>query len=423
MIAADIIGPFPRSSHGFEYLLIIMDMFTRYIECIPIRNANAVTIKRMMTKHIFLRYGSPDVVLSDNGSPFKNEELEKYYDKLGITPMYVSSYHPQANPVERVNQTVKTMIVSFLEKSHTKWDEHIDELAFAYNTAIQDTTGESPAFLNYGRHPKLPGSLRQKEDLECLNNLDKEAIEDWKLRMNNLHKVYDVVTTRIRKAQDRQAKYFNKKHREVILEIGDIVLRRNRILSSAADKIAAKLAPKYNGPYVVTAKISTNIYEITDRQGESCGPVHVKDLKRYHGNQEEFYTDEDEELSEISESSEELNKKDNKSKPKLIKKRRGRPRKTRLLVKRHTLKTRSNSSKQPKKAQLNLKKVDKNLVKDNSIVAETAPENLVKRAPGRPKGSTKKKVNIEIDLGPRQTRASAKKQTENYNVSFNLRIP
>ena len=96
---------------------------------------------------------------------------------------------------------------------------------------------------------------------------------------HDLHKVDDVVTTRIRKAQDRQAMYFNKKHREVTLEIGDIVLRRNRILSSAADKIAAKLAPKYNGPYVFTAKVSTNIYEITDSQGESCGPVHVKDLK------------------------------------------------------------------------------------------------------------------------------------------------
>ena len=59
------------------------------------------------------------------------------------------------------------MIRSFLEKSHTKWDEHIDELAFSYNTAIQDTTGAPPAFFNYGRHPKLPGSLRQKEDLEC----------------------------------------------------------------------------------------------------------------------------------------------------------------------------------------------------------------------------------------------------------------
>ena len=103
MIATDITGPFPRSSHGFEYLLIIIDMFTRYIKCIPIRNANAVTIKRMMTKCIFLRYGLPDVILSDNVSEFKNEELEKFYDQMGVTPMNVAPYHPQANPVDKPN--------------------------------------------------------------------------------------------------------------------------------------------------------------------------------------------------------------------------------------------------------------------------------------------------------------------------------
>ena len=91
-----------------------------------------------MTKHIFLRYGSPDVILSDNGSPFKNEELEKYYEKLGITPMYVPPYHQQTNPVERINETVKTIIVSFLEKSHTKWDEHIDELSFAHKKMFHE---------------------------------------------------------------------------------------------------------------------------------------------------------------------------------------------------------------------------------------------------------------------------------------------
>ena len=56
---------------------------------------------------------------------------------------------------------------------------------------------------------------------------------------------------------------------------------------------------KYNGPCVITGKISTDIYEITDRQGDSCGLVDVKDLKRYYGNQDEFYTYEDEKLIEI----------------------------------------------------------------------------------------------------------------------------
>lgn len=79
------------------------------------------------------------------------------------------------------------MIVSFLKNSHTKWDEHIDELIFAFNTAIEDTTGESLAFFNYVRHPKLPRSLRQREDLECIGNSieNEEAIEDWKVQILN----------------------------------------------------------------------------------------------------------------------------------------------------------------------------------------------------------------------------------------------
>lgn len=394
MIAVDITGPFPRSSSGHESLLIVMDMFTRYIECIPIRKANAVTIKRMLMQRIFLRYGAADVILSDNGSEFQNEELETFYADLGITPMYVPPYHPQANPVERVNRTVKTMIVSFLEKSHTKWDEHVVEIAFAYNTAIHDTTGASPAYLNYGRHPKLPGSLRQREDLQCLQYLDKEALAVWKERMDDLYDFYDVVSSRVRKAQIRQAKYFNKKHREVVFEIGDIVLKRNRILSSAANKIAAKLAPKYNGPFVVTNRISANIYELRDRQGNESGQVHVKDLKRYYGNSHEYYADQ---TSSVEDSS--------KTKTKTM---RGRPRKTRVIVKRLTI---GKPQTFKNRLKLNLSKTI-NAANDSTIVTPVAPEALGKRRRGRPKGSKKTEIELAetLTLSPRRTRASAKRE-------------
>ena len=34
MVAADIKGPFPRSTQGNEYILIFEDLFSRWIECI-----------------------------------------------------------------------------------------------------------------------------------------------------------------------------------------------------------------------------------------------------------------------------------------------------------------------------------------------------------------------------------------------------
>ena len=56
--------------------------------------------------------------------------------------------------------------------------------------------------------------------------------------------------------------------------MGDVVSRHNHVLSSAANKVTAKLAPKFNGLYVVTVKIGKNVYEIKDRLSESCGPIH-----------------------------------------------------------------------------------------------------------------------------------------------------
>ena len=41
VVAADVMGPYTRSKKGFEYVLIFMDMFTRWIEPVALRKSNA----------------------------------------------------------------------------------------------------------------------------------------------------------------------------------------------------------------------------------------------------------------------------------------------------------------------------------------------------------------------------------------------
>ena len=81
-----------------------------------------------------------------------------------MTHTIIPPYHAQANPVERVNRTMKTMITSYLENNHRDWDLYVLELTYAYNTAVQESTGLSPAFLNLGRQPAPPISLRRLEE-------------------------------------------------------------------------------------------------------------------------------------------------------------------------------------------------------------------------------------------------------------------
>ena len=59
--AGDIIGPLPRTSKGFEYILVLQDLFTRWVEATPIRKANAKTVVRELNRKIFLRFGCPEV--------------------------------------------------------------------------------------------------------------------------------------------------------------------------------------------------------------------------------------------------------------------------------------------------------------------------------------------------------------------------
>ena len=44
VVAGDITGPFVKSKLGHEYILIFQELFTRWVECIPIRKANSKTV-------------------------------------------------------------------------------------------------------------------------------------------------------------------------------------------------------------------------------------------------------------------------------------------------------------------------------------------------------------------------------------------
>lgn len=80
-------------------------------------------------------------------------------------------------------------------------------------------------------------------------------------------------------AQNRQEKYYNAKHRDISYEIGDIVWAKNRILSAVAQAIAAKLSPKYAGPFIVKARLGMNLYQLENEDGIDVGKVAVCDLK------------------------------------------------------------------------------------------------------------------------------------------------
>ncbi|XP_011174704.2 uncharacterized protein K02A2.6-like [Solenopsis invicta] len=127
MIAADIMGPLPRSKSGFAYILVIQDLFTKWVECRVLRAANGKKIRETLEDLILSRWGTPKFLVTDNGTEFVNQTLPAFAQEYGITHTTVPPYYPQAKPrgEELRTGSPKTSDLSFgkgelvLKKQHT----------------------------------------------------------------------------------------------------------------------------------------------------------------------------------------------------------------------------------------------------------------------------------------------------------------
>ena len=89
---------------------------------------------------------------------------------LDIKKTRTTAYHPQSDGmVERFNQTFEAQLSKFADHSQRDWDQHIPFLLMAYQSAMQDTTGNTPARIMLGRESPvtcgpMPWSTRRRAD-------------------------------------------------------------------------------------------------------------------------------------------------------------------------------------------------------------------------------------------------------------------
>lgn len=57
--------------------------------------------------------------------------------------------------VERFNKMLLNMLETLREYKKAGWAAHVSTLTHAYNAAIHESTGFSPYFLMFGRHPRI----------------------------------------------------------------------------------------------------------------------------------------------------------------------------------------------------------------------------------------------------------------------------
>lgn len=170
-VAMDFLGPLPSN----DYLLVMVDYFSRYKEIKIMRKITAIdTIK--ILKEIFSRLGFPTILTCDNGNQFISEVFKKYCTECGIKIHNTIPYWPQMNgEMERQNRDIlKRLKISQLEGKD--WKEEILTYLMMYNSTPHSTTGKSPSELFYQRQfrDKIPAVADIKNKVTNQEVRDKD---------------------------------------------------------------------------------------------------------------------------------------------------------------------------------------------------------------------------------------------------------
>lgn len=280
-ISMDFIVQLPKTKSGHDAIFVIVDRLSKMAHFVPTTTtASAEDTAELFFSEIFRIHGIPSSIISDRDSKFTSKFWSALFQLSGTALKLSTANHPQTDgQTERMNRTLEEMLRAYVGPFHNDWDERLVACEFAYNSAKQASTGFSPFYLNYGFEPPSPLSFLTP-GVSASNNASADKYLD---RIRNAS---DLAKSNLAAAQARQAALYDKRRRDLTFRVGDKVLLSAEHFSNlpaVSATAAAKLKPKYFGPFSIKAVVSPVAYMLDLPAAMRMHPVvHVSRLQPWY---------------------------------------------------------------------------------------------------------------------------------------------
>ena len=266
----DLIGPLPNTSSEERYIMTVTDQLTKFAIACPLENKSEIVIMHALENEVFYRYGSPQYLLSDQDTSFSGNMSNKVYKSWNVKHLRTAAFRPQCNgQTEKFNHSLAIQLTIQCNGEKESWNEYVMPTVYAYNTAINESTGFTPIELALHRIPtpliatKL-GHNYDSSEIPSISFEEKLSIARRNIMKNQRNNQIRRNTTRV----------------ECNIKVGDLVLYEYVPLTTAA---GAKLNNRFLGPFKVIEKINENSFYIHSTTGTFRDTtVNATQLKIYY---------------------------------------------------------------------------------------------------------------------------------------------
>jgi hypothetical protein len=255
-IHIDFLGPLPKTPRDNLHILMIVDQFTKWVECIPVQSQSAEVTAKAAVDGMFSRFGCPYEIHSDQGRNFESKLFAALCEVLHIHKTRTTAYRPPSNgQVERYNRTLMDAVRCFVDKSQNQWDLYLHQISGALRSSVNRMTGFSANQLMLGRDVTTPAHLMFPHPTGPAMEPDAYYAE----LTSKMLDAHQIARSKLKTSTRSMKRNYDLRILDRPYKVGDFVY----LLDTAVIKgKCKKLCSPWKGPAVITKMFSSYIYRI-----------------------------------------------------------------------------------------------------------------------------------------------------------------